>query len=174
MNSNTLDFITSKALRKNMVESIEFAAWLWIFAQEIENKYKDEMFRTIILYNISIVEALLLFRAKRIKIKFFKYDYKESAELPKTFHPAGRQVFVTFRDKTTRNESQVWFYELIKEQKDFLDTTLHKQVVDLQDIRNTFHLSRPRSILSPEKVDESFAVVLKIINKIRKEIRKAQ
>ncbi|MCA9360106.1 hypothetical protein KC850_03650 [Candidatus Kaiserbacteria bacterium] len=63
----------------------------------------------------------------------------------------------------------MWLHELIKEQKKFLGSSLHDQVIDLQDVRNTFHLSRPRFVLSPETVNDSFTVVLKIVNKIGKE-----
>ena len=71
MEEDTFDFITPAAFRRNIIESVEFTAWLWVTAQGIESKYVDDINRTIILYNCSIIEALLLFRAKKKKIKFF-------------------------------------------------------------------------------------------------------
>lgn len=68
MDADAFNFVTPKAFRTNIVESVEFVAWLWVLAKETEEKYQDEMVRTVILYNMSIVEALLLFWAKKQKV----------------------------------------------------------------------------------------------------------
>lgn len=68
MDADAFNFVTPKAFRTNIVESVEFVGWLWVLAQKTEEKYQDEMVRTVILYNMSIVEALLLFWAKKQKV----------------------------------------------------------------------------------------------------------
>lgn len=172
MDASIFDFVTPKALRKNIVESVKFANWLWTLAQEVDQEYKDEMVRTIILYNISITEALLLFRAKQQKIQFYDEVYLNSNTLPKIFQHTDQELIIAYRDKKKRDESRVWFNELIRENKIFLGKSLNKQISDLQSTRNTFHLSRARSVLSITKAEESFDIVLKLINKLQKEYSK--
>ena len=76
MDTTAFSFITPRQLRMNIIESVDFAGYLWVLAQKIEKDYSDEIVRTIILYNISIIEALLLFRAKKEKIQFDKLLYR--------------------------------------------------------------------------------------------------
>ena len=78
-------------------------------------------------------------------------------------------MIVSYRSKKERHESRVWLHELIREQKDFLGEALNKDISDLQGIRNTFHLSRPRNVLSLKAAEDSFDVVLKVTDKIQKE-----
>src|SRR6056297_3185505 len=106
MDGDAFSYITPKALRKNIVESVEFAGWLWIASQTIENKYTDEIARTIILYNIAIVEALLLFRAKKQKIKFYREKCKKPSNLPREFQNKNSNIGLAFKVKTEKPESQ--------------------------------------------------------------------
>lgn len=128
MGADAFSFVTPKAFRTNIVESVEFVAWLWVLAQKVEEKYRDESVRTVILYNMSIVE---------------------------------------------KDDTRVWFHDLIAEGKQLLGKDLHDRVVDLQDIRNTFHLSKARRALSLKKAEGSFDVVLEVIHRIKKDIQKA-
>lgn len=172
MDANIFDFVTPKALRKNIVESVKFVNRLWVLAQEVGQEYEDEMVRTIILYNISIVEALLLFRTKKQKMKFYDEVYLNTNLLPKSFQHTDQELVVAYRDKKKRDESRIWLNELIRENKIFLGKSLNKQISDLQSTRNTFHLSRIRSVLSLTKAEESFDIVLKLITKLQKEYSK--
>ncbi len=168
MDGNTFDFITPKVLRHNIAESVRFAVWLWTMAEKVEPEYQDEMVRTIVLYNIGIIEALLLFRAKKEKLIFYDEKYPHATLLAKVFQHTDQDLIISYRTKKARDQSRIWLHELIKEQKDFLGVSLHEQIVDLQDIRNTFHLAKPRTILSLKKAEKSFDLVLKLAEKIRK------
>lgn len=174
MDADAFSFVTPKAFRTNIVESVEFVAWLWVLAQKIEEKYQDESVRTVILYNMSIVEALLLFWAKKHKKKFFEDKYTDKHTLPTTFQGAtGKELLVVHFSRVEKNDTRVWFHDLIAEGKQLLGKDLHDRVIDLQDIRNTFHLSKARRGLSLKKAGNSFDVVLEVINKIKKDIQKA-
>lgn len=105
MDENEFSFITPKTLRNNIVESVKFAAFLWILAQRIEKEYQDETLRTIILYNIAVIEALLLFRIKREKIKFEDVEYKYTATLPGDFKKQGRDLIVAYCKAEKRDKS---------------------------------------------------------------------
>lgn len=174
MDADAFSFVTPKTFRTNIVESVEFVAWLWVLAQEIEDKYQNEMVRIIVLYNMSIVEALLLFWAKRRKKKFFEDKYTDKYTLPTELQGvAGKELLIAHFSRVEKNDTRVWFHDLIAEGKQLLGKDLHGRVTDLQDIRNTFHLSKTRRALSLKKAESSFDVVLEVVNKIKKDLKKA-
>lgn len=174
MDADAFNFVTPKTFRKNIVESVEFVVWLWVLAQKTEEKYQDEMVRTVILYNISIVEALLLFWAKKQKKKFFEDKYTDKHILPIKFQSAtDKELLVAHFSKVEKSDARVWLHDLIAEGKQLLGKDLHGRVTDLQDIRNTFHLSKTRRVLSLQKAESSFDVVLEVVNKIKKDLQKA-
>lgn len=166
MNGDDFSFITPKALQTNIVESVEFAGFLWIVAQEIDGKYQDEMVRTIILYNIAIIEALLLFRVKKENISIFDFEFKNIHILPKVYRIDDNEIIVA--KKLLKKKKLFWLYELIREQESFLGKKLSIEIKELQDIRNTFHLSKERSELSLKKAGSSFDAVLKVVKKLQK------
>lgn len=171
MDGNAFDFITPIAFRKNIIESVEFTAWLWVTAQGIELKYIDDINRTIILYNISIIEALLFFRVKKKKIKFLVQEYKHPHQLPAEFGKSNKIVVLAFRESTPKPDAQIWLSDLLKEQKDFLGKKLYEQIKELQDVRNTLHLSKKRSErLTLAKSQESFDSLLAVVTKIKNDI----
>lgn len=175
MDADAFNFVTPKAFRNNIVESVEFAAWLWVLTQKTEDKYQDEMVRTVILYNISIVEALLLFWAKKHKKKFFEDKYTDKYTLPTALQgTSGKKLLVAHFSKVEKSDSRIWLHDLIAEGKQLLGENLHDRVADLQDIRNTFHLSKPRRVLSPKKAEGSFDMVLEVVNKIKKDFQKVR
>ena len=175
MDASAFNFVKPKTFRANIVESVEFVAWLWILAHEIEEKYQDEMVRIVILYNMSIVEALLLFWAKKHKKKFFEDRYINKYTLPRVFQGvADKELLLAHFSKTEKGDTRIWFHELIAESKQLLGKALHTRVVDLQDIRNTFHLSKRRQVLSLKKAESSFDVVYEVVDKIRRDLRKIQ
>ena len=174
MDADAFNFVTPKAFRTNIVESVEFVGWLWVLAQKTEEKYQDEMVRTVILYNMSIVEALLLFWAKKQKKKFFEDKYTDKHILPNELQGVnGKELLIAHFSRVEKNDTRVWFHDLIAEGKQLLGKGLHTRVVDLQDIRNTFHLSKSRRVLSFKKAEGSFDVVLEVVNKIKKDLKKA-
>jgi len=174
MDADAFSFVTPKAFRTNIVESVEFVAWLWVLAQKIEEKYRDESVRTVILYNMSIVEALLLFWAKKKKKKFFEDKYTDKHILPTELQGVtNKELLVAHFSKMEKDDTRIWFHDLIAEGKQLLGKDLHDRVVDLQDIRNTFHLSKTRRALSLKKSEESFDVVLEVVNKIKRDLKKA-
>ena len=74
---NNLDFLKNKELEKTIEDSIQY---IEIILEQTENKesalYKEETYRVIILYVISIVEAILLRILDLRKEKITSIDYK--------------------------------------------------------------------------------------------------
>ena len=173
MDADAFSFVTPKAFRTNIAESVKFVVWLWVLAQKIEQEYRDESVRTVILYNMSIVEALLLFWTKKKKKKFFEDKYTDKYTLPSALQGTiDKELLVAHFSKVEKSDTRVWFHDLIAECKQLLGKDLHDRVIDLQDIRNTFHLSKTRRALSLKKAEGSFDVVLEVVNKIKKDLKK--
>jgi len=173
MDADAFSFVTPKAFRTNIIESVKFVAWLWVLAQKIEDEYQDETVRTVILYNMSIVEALLLFWTKKKKKKFFEDKYTNKHTLPTELQgTGGKELLVAHFSRVEKEDTRVWFHDLIAECKQFLGKDLHDRVIDLQGIRNTFHLSKTRRALSLKKAGVSFDVVLEVVNKIKRDLKK--
>ena len=59
--------------------------------------------------------------------------------------------------------------DLIVKKKTFLGVSLNKKIVELQGVRNTFHLSRTRQTLNFHMAKQSSDVILKLIQKLEKE-----
>jgi len=173
MDADAFSFVTPKAFRANVIESVKFVAWLWVLAQKIEDEYQDETVRTVILYNMSIVEALLLFWTKKKKKKFFEDKYTDKYTLPiKLQGTSGKELLVAHFSRVEKDDTRVWFHDLIAECKQFMGKDLHDRVIDLQGIRNTFHLSKTRRALSLKKAEGSFDAVLEVVNKIKRDLKK--
>ena len=59
---NELDFISDATLRKRVEDSIEYIYVLFDDAKKTENKlFQEETYRVIVLYVVSIIEAILLY-----------------------------------------------------------------------------------------------------------------
>jgi len=172
MDGDAFSFITPRSFRTNIIESVEFTAWLWVTAQKIEEKYTDEILRTIILYNSAIIEALLLFRAKKQKIKLYKTEYKQPSKLQTAFQNKSGNIVLAFQEKTERGEAHIWLSDLLREQKSFLGNKLHDEITSLQGVRNTLHLSRERETLSMKYAEESYDAVYKVVSKLKREMKK--
>lgn len=169
MEDDFLDFITPSTLRSNIKESLSYVGFLYTLSETIDTVYKDETIRTIVLYNSAVVEALLLFRAKKRKIKFPEEKFTYTHSIPKIFQQDKKNIILALHTTTEKPENRVWFRDLVREQKDFLGKKLSQNIIEMYDIRNTFHLSKKRSGLDSKKVESSSKLVLDVIKKLHRE-----
>ncbi len=167
MERDAFAFITPKALRYNIIESVKFAGFLWMLAQSIDDEFKDETVRTIILYNVSVIEALLLFRTRRENIVHEDVQYRHLQVLPSEFKKQKQDLIIAYRSSKKKQESRIWLQDMIKKQEKFLGSKLTKEIAELQGIRNTLHLSKARGELFLPKAESSFAAMLELVNKLR-------
>ena len=85
MPEESFDFIGDNNLRKNIIASINYTAILWLQAENISKDHHQELYRTIIFYNASVVEALLLFLCQKKSVIFSQDKYTEPHKLPGYF-----------------------------------------------------------------------------------------
>src|ERR1035437_2104187 len=84
--SQALDFIADESLRKTIEDAIQY---IYIIFDQTEASdsalYKEETYRVIVLYVISVIEAILLYvlKTRGEKIEYIEYKYVTS--LPREF-----------------------------------------------------------------------------------------
>ena len=86
------DFINDKKLRERINVSIEYIFALYEDAKDNESKeFKKETYRVIILYTVSIIEALLFSIYHQMEDRLCRTDYKDIVELNKQYKHAGHE-----------------------------------------------------------------------------------
>lgn len=149
---NDLDFIKDKELRKTLEDSIEYIYALFEQSKDSEQKelYREETYRVIILYVVSAIEAVLLYfykmRGEKIEYLEYKfvqtlppgYEHREKINLP---------VVVAVQEKLEKQEYQIGLHDLVIffRAKKLIKENTASDILELNDVRNTFHFSKPRA-----------------------------
>lgn len=170
MEEDSFDFIDNQNLKDNIIDSISYVATLWIQAESIEKRHHQELYRTIIFYNASIVEALLLFLCTKKSILITQDKYTEPHKLPDSFQKAGGETYIAIKKKVKKTYAEISFADTLGVAESFLGKSLFKKITDLKDLRNTVHLAKSRTLIKQEVVKDSSDTVFKLVKKIQKEI----
>lgn len=167
MQQANFDFVKNVELRKNIIDSIPFLSYLWLLASANKEGNTQEMFRTFILYNASIIEALLLDYCQTHGIIFTKVEYSNDCELSASYqlHIDGNKyqkgkIVISTRHEIEKRGRDITFVDMIEKLKGFLDKELVNDIRELNDIRNTFHLSKERKKAITKKDAEKASTTL--------------
>jgi hypothetical protein len=175
-----LTFIKNIALKKAIKDSIEYMNILFDSANDSSsNAFKEETYRVIILYVVAVIEAVLLCVLKERDDQISVLDYKIPREICKKVkhqdYPQG--TFVTaIQCKEIKPDQQIGVQDLVMfmvNNKLMKDDTA-KDILEINNIRNTFHLNKPRTDIKLElnKVEKAFSLLYKIIKGAPKAIIK--
>jgi len=175
-----LTFIKNKALKKTIEDSIEYMNI--IFANAKENSttvYKEETYRVIILYVVAVIEAVLLYVLKERGEEIISITYKDpriiSEKLKHEDFPKGKLI-AAIQCKEKKKAQQIGVQDLIKfmQKKKLMASDTAEGVLDINNIRNTFHLNKDRVDIQLEvkKVEKAFSLLHKIIKGAPKAISK--
>lgn len=148
---SSFEFISDGDLRIKLENSIEFIYSLFE-RSKIEKEvplYKEETYRVIILYVISVIEAILLYFYKERGEKIEHFEYKYPERLMDYCHKEKQnfEVVVAVREKIEQKENQVGLHALVDlfRSKNLIRKETADSILELNDIRNTFHLCKPRT-----------------------------
>ncbi len=147
-----LDFIKDEDLRKTLEDSIDF---IYNFHEQSKgdehNKlYQEEVYRIIILYVVSVIEAVLLYFYKIRGEKIEHSEYKFVHMLPPEFghmNKAKLPLVIAVQVKVEKQDYDIGLHGLViffKAKKLIQDKTAD-DILELNDVRNTFHLNKPRA-----------------------------
>lgn len=149
---NDLDFIKDKELRKTLEDSIEYIYTLFEQSKEDEQEdlYREETYRVIILYVVSAIEAVLLYfyKVRGEKIEYLEYKFVQTLPAGYGYHgKAGLPVVVAVQEKVVKQEYQIGLHDLVNffRIKKLIQEKTASDILELNDVRNTFHFSKPRA-----------------------------
>ncbi len=124
-----LDFITDADLKKTLEDSIEYLYVLFADSKNGKNAlFAEETHRVIILYIVSIIEAVLLYIFKKKDNEIIKIEYKHIVSLLSEYTYVGKKdsiVVVAIQKKTKKQDYEIGLSELVqffREKKDVDDT----------------------------------------------------
>lgn len=173
-----LDFVEDKELKRTIEDSIQYI--YLIFEQAKDSKsylYKEETYRVIVLYVISIVEVILLYvlRKRGDEIKNIQYKYVQT--LPKEFKHTNSNdslLVIAVQKEETKDERTIGLSTLVTymEKQGLVSNTFAIKILDMNDIRNTFHFTKPRAKITCkiETVENALDLLVETIKKTPKVI----
>lgn len=173
------NFVKDNKLKRNLIDSVKFISFLWLLAQKNKRKgVSEEIYRAIILYSASIVEALLLNYCKRKNMKFFEIKYSKDHSLPSVYqtvldiskYQEGKVVLAVKHKVVKKDNGAITFSDLLDELETFLGKHLVVTINEVKDIRNTLHLHKTRNKkLGIKDTEKATKVVLEVVEKLSKE-----
>lgn len=181
MDEDELDFITDNTLRKTIKDSIEY---VYILSEESKKEdksilYKEETYRVIILYIVSIIEAILLHLYKKHSEKITYIDYKFINQLTKGYgHTSDREsrVIVAVQKIIEKSEYQIGIFELVSffRDKKVMKKETAEEILSINNLRNTLHLNKPRNeaVCDITQVESALKLLVHVIERVPKNIPK--
>ena len=176
-----LRFIADGELRTTLENSIEYIYALYEESKDGKQKklYQEETHRVIILYVVSAIEAVLLYfyKVRGEKIEYSEYRYVQ--QLPPEYahgEKPGWPVVVAVQEKAEKKEYQIGLHDLVKffQGRKLIQEKTAKGILDLNDVRNTFHFSKSRSayICDVARVETALQLLVHTLEKAPRALQK--
>ena len=173
-----LDFIKDKELKRTIEDSIQYLSLIFDSAKKSSSDlYKEETYRVIILYVISIIEAILLHVLKKRGEKMTHIQYKFASPIQESFKHAElphSPVVIAVQKEETKDERRIGLADLVAfmEKRNLMSETFATKILDTNDIRNTFHFTKPRNKITCEikTVENALELLVDTIKKAPKAI----
>jgi hypothetical protein len=153
---STLDFLESKELKRTIEDSIQYMYIIFEDAKDSENPlYKEETYRVIVLYVISIIEAILLYVLKKRDDKIMHSQYKYVTAINPSFRHSelpNSTVVVAVQKEEEKDERTIKLSDIVDFMKKggLMDKKFAERILDVNSIRNTFHFTKPRNKITCE------------------------
>ena len=178
LEKNELNFLKDKDLKKTIEDSIQYVRIAYKQAKDSEKAlYKEETYRVVILYIVSIIEAVLLYVFNLRNEKIDRLDYNYISPVPQEFKHSKlphNVVVIAVQKKTTKNNKRIGFVELIDFMKTncLIEKKLAQEILDINNVRNTFHFTKPRNkiICEIKIVENALELLVKVLKNAPKMI----
>ncbi|MBU1104559.1 hypothetical protein KJ664_01510 [Patescibacteria group bacterium] len=166
-----LDFLKDTDLKRTIEDSIQYIQIIFKLAKNSKsNLYKEETYRVIVLYVVSIIEAVLLYILNTRNEKINYIDYKHTSPISEKFKHVDLPddtVVIAVQKQLTKNNKNIGFVELVDfmRRNDLIAEKFAQEILDLNNIRNTFHFTKPRNKITCEieVIEKAFELLLKVI-----------
>lgn len=161
---------TSEHLPERVKNALEFIFVLYDETKTLANpKHKTEKYRTIVLYTISVLEAVLFaaYESKARKIK--KCEYRRKQALPKNYicvDDTGKKyegtLIMALEQYVEKSEPEISFQELVKhlQTENVLKKETAERILKVNTLRNMFHFRKHGTHeCTVEDVEEALALL---------------
>ena len=144
-------FISDAKIKSRIENSIEYILALYAEVHNSSKKnYREETYRVIILYCVSVIEALLLVIYSKLDEEIYKTDYKETSTLSKGFahtKHSDSPIVVAVKKDVPKEEKEIGLHELVVflRKNNILKKNTAERIAAINDRRNTFHLHKKGS-----------------------------
>jgi len=176
-----LDFIADVTLRGIIENSINY---IWLLFEEAKKEernqlYKEETRRVIILYTISIIEAVLLYLYKERGEEMIFSEYKHPHNLPREYNHKDNPDFgivIAVRKNCKTPDHKIGLYNLVSffEKKKIIKEDTAKKILEANEVRNTFHFHKPRekAVFDINKIEDTFKLLVYILENTPRFLKK--
>lgn len=169
MKDDSFDFIKDATLRRKILNAIDFSSTLWLLVEKMPEKNREELYRTMMLYAASVIEAILNYYISQAGIIFEEEKYTNPYILPNVFQNSKDQVVLAIKKKTQRVEPD--FVKMIERSEAFLGKTLSRRIDHIRETRNTYHLLKVRKKITEQDVKKANEVLLLLVKKVQKNLQ---
>lgn len=147
-----LSFIKDKdeVLGKRIENSIEYIYSLYEDSKQAHRSdlYRTETYRVILLYVVSIIEAVLFYIYDARKLSLTKIEYKSIHKLPNKFIDTSTkgQLIMAVKTERGKTEPEITLRELVQflVQEKVLKKETSERLFKVMEIRNSIHLRQPK------------------------------
>jgi hypothetical protein len=165
-----LDFVSDPILRQRIDDAV---AYIYTLYEESKNEhrndsYRTETYRVIILYIVSIIEAILHYIRELRGDEIVKIEYKDKITISEEYRSrrTAGPVIMAVECKVAKTESEVSLRELIQALTGtVLTSDTAAQIADLARMRNSVHL-RQRNVreCTIKDIEEALGLLVHTIN----------
>lgn len=175
-----LAFIKNIQLRERVENAIEYVYALSERSkrEDQNGRYQEETHRVIILYVVSTIEAILLYLYKERGEAITSVEYKFVQPLPAEYKHSTRStspVVIAVQEYVAKKEHQIGLHDLVSffKEKELMQETTAESILEINDVRNTFHLSKERSVSCDiTQVEKAFSLLVHTIERAPRALRK--
>lgn len=158
------DFISDNKLKQRVEDSIEYVLALYEMAEKSENEtFQAETSRVIVLYCVSIMEALFLSIYHKQNKKIKQIEFRNVSKLATGYVHENLEgdVVVAVRCEKEKTEPEIGFNELLSFLKgETLTTETVDRIKKINQLRNSFHLRKQgESICGVVEVEEALSLL---------------
>jgi len=168
------NFIKDIELKNAIEDSVNFIVLLNSINQDSTDLFKEEKYRTLILYIVAIIEALLYYYLVFKNKKITYIEYKNINYIPYLKYKGleDESVVIAIQKEKSKISSQIGLSDLLEffKKEKLMKSETAEKISNLNNIRNTFHLSKKRKDLdlTKEMVEDGLELLVYVIENIAK------
>ncbi len=173
-----LAFITDAQLRQRIEDSIEYIYALYEESKHSDKNelYQTETYRVIILYTVSIIEAVLFYIYEKRGSVLTKTEYKEREYLHESYKNSkvSGKLVVAVEKITEKSESEIGLKELVNflSIEKIIKRETEEKLLNVIKTRNSVHLrQKGTNSCTIDEVEDALELLVYILSHAPRSIK---